>query len=66
MQAKTVGLSGKRLKGGTPNWDAPFLSSFFILTAAWNAEMRAGALAAILAHEVPLGINATTKVSGAD
>lgn len=59
-------LSGKRLKGGTANWDAPFLSSFFILTAAWNAEMRAGALAAILACEVPLGINATTKDSGAD
>ena len=59
-------LSGKCLKGGTANWDAPFLSSFFILTAPWNAEMRAGALAAILACEVPLGMNATTKDSGAD
>ena len=65
-KAKVVGLSGKLLYGGTANWDAPFLSFSFILTTAWKAEMRAGALAAILDHEMPSGMKAIAKDSGSD
>lgn len=39
----------------------PFLSLPFILTTAWNTEMRAGALAVILDHEVPSRMEAPTK-----
>ena len=40
--------------------------SSYILTSPWNAEMMAGALAAILGHEVPLRTKTIPKDSGGD
>lgn len=57
---RSLGVPAKFLKGVTDSWGMAFLSSF-ILTMTWNAELRAGALTAILDHEVPLRMEATTK-----
>lgn len=58
---RLLGVPGKLLRGVTDSWGTAFVSFSFILTTTWNAEVRAGALAAILDHEVPLRMEATTK-----
>lgn len=66
MKAKIVGTSRKTpLEEALPT-GVHLMSLSFILTTAWNTQVRARALAAILDHEVPLRMEATAKDGRAD